>query len=436
MAWHIVIAGGGFGGFHAARALERAMPPASARITLVSDVNFMLYTPLLPGAAAGTLEPRHVVVPLREALGHTDLRVGSVRSADPDRNVLCVESIEGRTEELRYDQLIVALGSISRTLPIPGLAEHGIGFKSLPDAIELRNRLLRTLEAAETLEDPAEREAWLTYVFVGAGYAGLEGLAELQDFAADAIERYPRCRTQGMRWILVEATERVMPEVSPQLAEFAERELRGRGIEIRTETTLEELTRSTARLSDGEVVPTRTCVWTAGVRPHPSVEKLRLPLDERGRIRVDRTMRVEGRTDVWAIGDAAAVPDPAKRRQEPSPPPCQHASRQGRRVAENVAATLSGGRPQPFRYRTLGVFVDMGQHKAVATILGVRLRGFPAWFAARSYHLAVMPGLVRKVRLAADWSVGLVFGRASAELGQLGHPPVLSDESDEGARIR
>src|SRR5262249_14412414 len=314
------------------RELERAMPAASARITLVSDVNFMLYTPLLPGAAAGTLEPRHVVVPLREALGRTDLRIGSVLSADPDRNVLPVESIEGRAEDLRYDQLVVALGSISKTLPVPGLAEHGIGFKSLPDAIELRNRLLRTLEAAETLEDPAEREAWLTYVFVGAGYAGLEGLAELQDFAADAIERYPRCRTQGMRWILVEATERVMPEVSPQLAEFAERELRGRGIEIRTETTLDELTETSARLSGGEDVPTRTCVWTAGVRAHPVVERLGLPLDDTGRVVVDATMRVQGRENVWAIGDAAAVPDPAKKRAKPCPPTGQHALRQGRRV--------------------------------------------------------------------------------------------------------
>src|SRR3954447_3983081 len=164
MAWHIVIAGGGFGGFQAARALERAMPPDSARITLVSDVNFMLYTPLLPGAAAGTLEPRHVVVPLREALDRTDLRIGAAVGADPDRNVVRVRALEGHVEELGYDQLIVAIGSVSRTVPVPGLQEHGLGFKSLPDAIELRNRLIRTLEAAETLEDPDERRAWLSYI--------------------------------------------------------------------------------------------------------------------------------------------------------------------------------------------------------------------------------------------------------------------------------
>src|SRR3954454_15515598 len=298
MAWHVVIAGGGFGGFYAARTLERVLPPQSTRVTLVSDVNFMLYTPLLPGAAAGTLEPRHVVVPLREALDRTDLRIGAVVDADPDRNTIRVQSLEGHVEELAYDQLVVAVGSVSRTLPIPGLAEHGLGFKSLPDAIELRNRLLRTLEAAETLDDPAEREAWLSYVFVGAGYAGLEGLAELQDFAADVIDLYPRCRTQGMRWILVEARDRVMPEIPADLADFATTNLRGRGIAIRTGTTLDAVTEDEVTLSGGEVIPTRTLVWTAGVKPHPVIARLGLPLDGQGRIKVDRTMRVDGQDSV------------------------------------------------------------------------------------------------------------------------------------------
>src|SRR3954453_8223722 len=251
MAWNVIIAGGGFGGLQAARTLERVLDRHSARITLVNDVNFMLYTPLLPGAAAGTLEPSHVVVPLREHLRRTDLRLGTVMGADPEQHCLRVRSFEGHVENLSYDQLIVALGSVSRALPIPGLAEHARGFKTLPDAIALRNRVLGCLEAAEKLDDPQARAAWLTFVFVGAGYAGLEGAAELQDFAADVIELYPRCRTQGMRWILVEAQERVMPEVQPSLAEFATRELRGRGIEIRTSTTLDEVTDTSARLSDG-----------------------------------------------------------------------------------------------------------------------------------------------------------------------------------------
>jgi NADH dehydrogenase len=432
MAWNIVIAGGGFGGFYAARTLEKVVPHSAARITLVNDVNYLLYTPLLPGAAAGTLEPRHVVVPLREELERTDLRLGTVVGATPERKCLQVRTLEGHEEDLHYDQLIVALGSVSRTLPIPGLAEHGIGFKALPEAIELRNRLLRSFEAAETLEDPAERQKWLTYVFVGAGYAGLEGLAELQDFASDVIDLYPRCRTQGMRWILVEARDHVMPEVGDDLADFAARELRGRGIEIRTSTTLEEITADSARLSDGEVVPTRSVVWTAGVKPHPVVARLGLPLDGRGRIEVDREMRVRGIDGVWAIGDAAAVPDPAKKLQEACPPTAQHAMRQGRLVARNVAATIGRGRVRPFRYKTKGVFVDMGEGKAVATTVGIKWRGRLAWWLARTYHVAMMPGTKRKWRLLADWNVQLLFGRDASELGGLGHPPMLAEQSAGG----
>lgn len=432
MAWNIVIAGGGFGGFYAARTLERVLPAQSARVTLVSVDNFMLYTPLLPGAAAGTLEPRHVVVPLREELRRTDLQVGRVLGADPDRGVLRIQRPDGEPEELPYDHLVVALGSVSRVLPIPGLAEHGIGFRTLSEAIALRNGVLRTLEIAEALEDPAGRRAWLSYVFVGAGYAGLEGLAELQDFAADVIELYPRCRSDGMRWMLVEARDRVMPEISPSLAAFATGELRRRGIEIRTSTTLEEVTAISARLSDGETVPTHTVVWTAGVRPAPVVAELGLEIGEGGRLAVDQTLRCSGRENVWAIGDAAAVDDPA-RTGNVCPPTAQHAIRQGRLVARNVAAAIGSGEVRRFRYRTRGVFVDMGGSDAVASTMGIRWRGLPAWVLARSYHLALLPGLKRKARLLIDWNVQLLFGRDASELGQLGHPPSLAESGHPAA---
>ena len=430
MAWRIVIAGGGFGGLYAARALERTLPPHSARITLVNDVNFMLYTPLLPGAAAGTLEPRHVVVPLREELERTDLRLGRVLGAEPERNSLRVRTIEGHEEAIGYDQLIVALGSVSRTVPVPGLAEHAIGFKTLSEAIALRNRLLLTLEMAETLEDEQARASYLTYVYVGGGYSGLEGLAELQDFAADVIDLYPRCRVQGMRWVLVEAQERVMMEIPARLAEHTVRELRGRGVEFRIGQTVERVTERDVTLSSAEVLPTRTVVWTAGVRPHPVVARLGLPLDRGGRIRTDRYMQVEGFENVWAIGDAAAVPDPARPGQ-PCPPTAQHALRQGRTVARNVAAALGAGRRRPFRYRTLGVFVDLGRHEAVASTMGLRWRGFPAWFLARTYHMLAMPGGKRRLRLIVDWTVDLLFSRDASELGQLGHPPSLAGELEE-----
>jgi NADH dehydrogenase len=427
MAWNVLILGGGFGGLTAARRLERKLPPHSAKVTLVNDVNFMLYTPLLPGAAGGTLEPRHVVVPLREQLHRTDLYLGHVLSADPERRRVQVRSVGGGEEELPYDELIVALGSTSRTLPIPGLAEHALGFKTLSEAIALRNRLIFQLEQAEIEDDDARRRALLTFVFVGAGYAGLEGLAELQDFAADVIERYPRSRMEGMRFLLVEAKERVMTEVAPDLAAFATAELRRRGIEVLTGTTITRITDASVELSTGEVVPTRTTVWTAGVKPHPVVARLGLPLDGGGRIEADRYCAVPGRQGVWAIGDAAAVPDPAAKGKRPSPPTAQHVLRQAKVAADNLAADLAGQpeRRRPFRYRTLGVFVDMGRNQAVASTLGIKWRGFPAWFLARSYHLALMPGNRRRGRLVADWTVGLLFGRDSAELGQLGHPPAL-----------
>src|SRR5687768_6619830 len=284
MAWRIVIAGGGFGGLYAARTLERVLPAHSTRITLVNDVNFLLYTPLLPGAAAGTLEPRHVVVPLREELGATDLRLGRVTGADPHRARLYVDAVEGHEEEIDYDHLIVALGSVSRTLPVPGLVAHAVGFKTLPEAIALRNRLLLALEKAETLEDPDARASHLTFVFVGGGYSGVEGLAELADFAADLLPLYPRCRLQGTRWVLVEARERVMMEVPPRLSQFTRSELEGRGIEFRVGHTIERVSECDVTLSGGEVIPTRTVVWTAGVKPHPVVARLGLPLGPGGRI--------------------------------------------------------------------------------------------------------------------------------------------------------
>ncbi len=430
----MVIAGGGFGGFYAARALERLLPAQSAHVTLVNDANFMLYTPLLPGAAGATLDPRHVVVALRSQLRRTDLVVGSVTGADPAGRMLGVRRIDGQHLDIAYDQLIVALGSVSRTLPIPGLGEHAIGFKSLSDATALRNQVLSCLDVAESLEDPALRAEYLGFVFVGAGYAGVEGLAELQDFAAQAIELYPRCAAQGMRWVLIEARARIMQEVPESLSEFAERELRGRGIEVRTATTLRELSERAATLADGETIAARTVVWTAGVKPSPVIARLGLPLDGEGRVVVDATMRVDDRAlpaprssrsaGVWAIGDCAAVPD-ASRPGKFCPPTAQHAIRQGRLAARNVAATLTGAGARPFRYRTKGVVAELGSRQAVAITLGIRWRGMPAWLIARTYHLLLMPGLGRRLRLLVDWNVALVFGRDVSSPGRLGSPAPL-----------
>jgi NADH dehydrogenase len=422
MAWNVVIAGGGFGGAMAARELERILPRQSTRLTLVNDVNFMLYTPFLPEAAAGTLEPRHVVTPLREILDRTYLRLGAVSGHDPVARTVELRTRDGETEDLPYDQLLLALGSVSRVLPIPGLSEHAVGFKSLADAIWLRNHVVETLEAANASEDPARRDELLTYVFVGGGYAGLEALAELQDFAADAMESYPRARLHGMRWMLVEAADRVLPEIDAGLAEYALRQLRGRGIDIRLETTLEEVTAHSARLAGGESMPTRTVVWTAGVAAHPSLRRLNLPLDERGRVPVDDHLRVRGMDSVWAVGDCAAAPDP---RGGTCPPTAQHAVRQGPVAARNVAAELGVGSPRPFDYRGNAAFVNLGRYKAVGRIGGRKFRGFPAWWMARTYHMSQIPGTARKVRAVIDWTASLPFRRDLAEVGSIGHPERL-----------
>jgi NADH dehydrogenase len=429
VAWDVVISGGGFGGLHAARQLERTMPRHSTRITLVNDVNFMLYTPFLPEAAAGMLEPRHVVTPLRDVLSKTHLILGATVGRDPARSMLTVRGVEGDEHELRYDRLLIAHGSVSRVLPVPGLEDYAIGFKTLADAIWLRNHVIQSLELADATEDPAERDELLTFIFVGGGYAGLEALAELQDFAADALEAYPRASLHGMRWVLVEVTDRILPEIDLGLAEYALEQLRSRGIDIRLGTTVEEVGAVSARLSTGETIPTRTVVWTAGVTPHPSTSGLGLPLDERRRILVDDHLRVDGEQNVWAVGDAAAVPDPA-RPGFPCPPTSQHAIRQGRTAGRNIAASLGCGSPRPFTYKTLGQVAGLGRHKAVAKIGPVKLRGFPAWWFARSYHVSQLPGRSRKVRAVMDWTVGLPFGRDIAEVGSIGHPTPLRSEPE------
>jgi NADH:ubiquinone reductase (H+-translocating) len=389
MAWNVVIAGGGFGGLAAARELERKLPKQSARLMLVNETNYSTYTPFLPEAAAGTLEPRHVVTPLREILNRTYIRLGAIAGHDPEAKTVELKAQSGDSETVPYDQLLLSLGSVSRTLPIPGLTDHAMGFKGLADAIVLRNRIVENLEEANATGDHQRREELLTFVFIGGGYAGLEALAELQDFAADAMDSYPRARLHGMRWILVEAAPRVLPEIDQDLADYALRELRGRGIDIKLETQLKEVTANSVTLSTGETVPTTTVVWTAGVAPAPILKELSLPLDERGRVPVDDHLRVQGLDSVWAIGDCAAAPDS---RGGFSPPTAQIAVRQGPVAARNIAAELGIGTAEPFTYQSRASFVNLGRYKAVGALGDYQFRGFPAWFMARTYHMSQIPG--------------------------------------------
>ena len=412
----VLIAGGGFAGGYVARLLGRA------GATIVSPENFMLYTPMLPEAASGTLEPRHVVVPLRQMCPHAELLLGRIRTLDEERRVVRVETLGAGAFEVAYDQLVLALGSVARTLPVPGLSEHAVGFKDLADAIALRNRVLRELEAAAAESDAAAAAAHLTFVFVGAGYAGVEALAELSDLVRDAVRWYPALRAVPQRWVLVDAAPRILAEIPTRLGDYAAKELARRGVEIHVGTTLESVDEREAVLSNGLRVPTRTLVWTAGVKAHPLLSELGLPLDERGRVVVDELLRVCGRERLWALGDGAAVPN-ARTPGRVDPPTCQHALRQARRLAQNLQ-----GSPQPYGYRMLGQVATLGRYKGIADVLGLRLRGFPGWFVTRSYHLLQLPLLSRKLRVVADWTTSLFFRRDVAELSMLGHPHRLGQE--------
>ncbi|HYI75440.1 MAG TPA: NAD(P)/FAD-dependent oxidoreductase [Gaiellaceae bacterium] len=406
-----LILGGGFAGAYVARLLKRR------GATIVSLENFMLYTPLLPEAASGTLEPRHVVVPLREMCPHADLVLGDILELDRERRVVRVESLAGELE-VGYERLVVALGATTRTFPVPGLLEHGVGFKDLADAIALRNRVLIQLERASIHPgDPSE----LGFVFVGAGYAGVEALAELHDMAHAALRSYPVLRDVPQRWVLVDAAPKILPEIPRKLGDYAARRLAKRGVEIHVGTTLESFDGTEAVLANGARIPARTLVWTAGVRASPLLARLRLPLDERGRVLVDETLQVEGTDDVWSLGDCTAV----KNRKTPGtvdPPTCQHALRQARRLARN----LSGDR-KPYGYRMLGQVATLGRFKGIAEIPGLHLWGFPGWFVTRTYHLYQLPLLTRKLRVLVDWTVALFFRRDIVELSMLGHPRRLSD---------
>ena len=403
-----LIAGGGFAGAYVARYLgERGC-------TIASPENFVLFTPLLPEAASGTLEPRHVVIPLRLMCPHAELLLDRVTALDTKARTATVGPFE-----VQYERLVLALGSIPRTLPVPGLAEHGLGFKDLAEAIHLRNHVLRRLEAASMSPDTAARE--LTFVFVGAGYAGVEALAELADLVSDAIRHYPELREQPRRWVLVDAAPKILPEIPSRLGEYAARQLTKRGIEIHVGTTLESIDAQAAVLSDGTRIPTATLVWTAGVRANPLLAELGLPLDERHRVRVDELLKVEGFEDVWALGDCAGVPNAATP-GVPDPPTSQHALRQARRLAKNLT-----GEPHPYRYRSLGQVATLGRYKGIAAVLNLRLTGFLGWFVTRTYHLYQLPLLSRKLRVVTDWTVSLLFRRDIAELGMLGHPRRLGD---------
>jgi len=410
-----LVLGGGFAGSYVARLLGKR------GATIVSLENFMLFTPLLPEAASGTLEPRHVVVPLRVMCPHSELLLARVTALDPERKVATVEAGTD-TFAINYENAVLALGSFSRALPIPGLAEHGFGFKDLADAIHLRNHVLRQLELAAAERDRQRAEAHLTFVFVGAGYAGVEALAELADLVRDAMRYYRDFQRPRMRWVLVDAAPKILPEIPSRLGDYAAQQLSKRGVEIHTSTTLDSVGPGSVVLSGGRRIASHTLVWTAGVRPNPVLRQLGLTTDDRGAVPVDAHLRVEGHVGLWALGDCARVPN-ERTPGQPDPPTSQHALRQARRLAKNLRGTV-----KPYRYKTLGQVATLGRYKGIALVFGLPLRGFIGWFVTRSYHLYQLPLFSRKLRVVTDWTTALLFRRDIAELGMLGHPRRLGDD--------
>ena len=403
----VLILGGGFAGAYVAQGLGRS------GATIVNPSNYMLYTPLLPEAAAGSVEPRHVTVPLRAMCPHAELLLGSVVAVDRERRVATVESEAGRFS-VAYAELVVALGSVTRMPDVPGLREHAFPLKDLADAIRVRNRILRQIELADA--DPARARGRLTFVVAGAGYAGVETIAELHEMASDALRRHPRLRDMEPRWLLVDGASRILGQTPPGLAAFAQRTLSGRGIEVLTETFVSAVGPRGVMLSDGRWVGSETVVWTAGVSANPMAAALGLPCDAAGRVEVDETLRVAGARHIWALGDCAAVPNEAAG-GDLDPPTCQHALRQARRLARNLRGT-----PEPYRYRTRGQMATLGRRHGIAVVFGMRVRGLPGWLIARGYHLLQLPFASRRARVLFDWTAAALFKRDVAELSVTPEP--------------
>jgi len=417
----ILIVGGGYVGLYTALRLLRRLKPGEARVTVVDPRSYMTYQPFLPEAAAGSIQPRHTVVPLRKTLRGAEVVSGWITGVDHARKVATVQPLEGEPVALDYDILVMAVGAVARTLPIPGLAEWATGFKNVEEAIQLRNRVLECLDIAESATDPAVRERNTTFVVVGGGYAGVEALAELEDMARYATRYYPNLTPADLRWVLVEASDRILPEVGPEMGRYTLEQLRERGIDVRLGTRLESTVEGQVVLSDGTRMLADTVIWTAGVKANPVLAATDLPLDERGRLRCDTDLRVSGVEDAWGAGDCCAVPD-VTRPGELCSPSAQHAVRQARRLGDNLVAALRGRETTPYEHSYAGSVASLGLYQGVAQIYGIKLRGFPAWFMHRTYHMSRVPTLQRKVAVVADWTLAFFFQRDVTSLWGMHEP--------------
>jgi len=416
MSTRVLILGAGFAGVAVARALERRLRADEAEITITGRDNFSLFTPMLPEVSAGGLETRHVVTPVRAQLRRARFVLGDVVVIDLGaRSVDVQHSITGANQTLAYDQLVVALGSVTSTFGIPGVAEHALPLKTLEDAERLRNRAIASLELADVTRDPVERARLLTFVIVGGGYTGCEGAGEWIDLFRSIAPFYRSIAPREVRIVLIEAGPVLLAGLPPAMGRYTMKNLASRGVELHVGEGVVALDERAIHLASGAVIPTATVLWSAGVRPAPVVRDLPLQHARNGGIIVNRDFSAPGRPEVWALGDCAWIP--MKSAGEWYPMTAQHAIREGPALANNIAAALHGKPTRPFDFTALGTMASLGGRRGVASFAGgFVITGFPAWWLWRTYYLLRLPGLDRKVRVALDWFLGLIFRRDIAEL--------------------
>ena len=407
----VVILGGGYGGIYTALGLEKAARRGEIEVSLVSRENFFLYQPMLAEVVSGSIEPPHIVNPIRRMLRYTDFYLAEIEGVDAQKREVVVRYPGGHAhyERIPYDHLVVAVGSATDLSRMPGMTEHAFPFKTLGDAFSLRNHLISVMERAEVENVPEELTELLTFVVVGGGYTGVEVAAEINAFVREAAKSYRRVDPEDVRVILLEGASRILPELNEAQAAFSQRQLEGKGIEVRLDTLIQEATAQTAILGDGVEIPTRTLVAAVGSAPNRLLDTVPGGRDPRGRLEVNETLAVPDQPGIWAVGDCAAVPD--LRKGGTCPPTAQYALRQARQLARNIRTSIRGEAPRPFSYRSLGVFVPLGRFSAAADVMGLKISGFFAWWLYRTYYLSQLPRLERKLRVVFDWTMELLFRR-------------------------
>ncbi|BFV57581.1 NAD(P)/FAD-dependent oxidoreductase [Kitasatospora sp. CMC57] len=426
----ILIVGGGYVGLYAAMRILKKMRYGEATVTVVDPRSYMTYLPFLPEAAGGNVAPRNLVAPLRSALKKAEVLTGHVTGVDHARKVATIHPAAGDAYELPFDYLVVATGSVSRTFPIPGLAEHGIGMKTVEEAISLRNHVMAQLDKAESTTDEAIRRKALTFVVIGGGFAGVETIAEVEDMARDAAKIYKTVSRDDMRFILVEAANRILPEMGPDLGLWTKEKLEERNIEIYIETSMDSCVDQHVVLKNGVEADASTIVWTAGVKPNPVLNHFGLPLGPRGHVDTAPTLQVQGFDYVWAAGDNAQVPDLAVGDGAWCPPNAQHAVRQALVLADNVISGMRGFPQSEYKHKNLGAVAGLGLHKGVAILFGkYKLKGRPAWWFHRLYHGSRVPTMNRKVRVFTDWTLAMFLKRETVGLAEMENPFVAFQEA-------